>query len=450
VNITVKVCSQKVAKQTKYFDEKCPGFYASVTPAGLVTFMLKFWNKRIGKQETVEISRCEIEQLAAQIIDAARADAEDKKSKIRRGLVDQIKSRHVQQKAIIAGATVDLLVDDFVAYISTKIKKPDGEMRARLESWKDVSGFLEREVRPDIGQYVVTEVTNSDIARIQKRIAKRSISGARQTRSAMIRMFKFGAEADNPYGLTTSPCHNLPKIDKEHPRTRVLDVEEIRTLWWGLDDPHIPCIRSVALAIKFELVSMLRTVEFRTARRSLIAGCAGSRLLHGTPVLRVPLKFVKKRRVIQQPLNSLAIEIVNEALASHNHDVIFSPRMLDPDVVLNRSALNHALNGKKGKTPRMGIIEYLGMKHFTPHDLRRTVATLAGDIGISDAEIAKCLDHAKGQGENVVEAPTVTGRVYVQSERLDQKRAVLDRIDAALRQIIGSPAVINRNLRRAA
>ena len=36
-----------------------------------------------------------------------------------------------------------------------------------------------------------------------------------------------------------------------------------------------------------------------------------------------------------------------------------------------------------------------------------------------------------------MEAPTVTGRVYVQSKRLDEKRTVLDGIDAALREIVG-------------
>ena len=178
---------------------------------------------------------------------------------------------------------------------------------------------------------------------------------------------------------------------------------------------------------------MLRSQEIRTARRKSIAGFGTA-----TPVLRVPLKFVKKRRVIQQPLNSLTVEIINEAMASHNHDVIFSPRMIDPDAVLNRSALNQSLSGKNGrKNRRVGVVEYLGMEHFTPHDLRRTAATLAADLGFSDAQIAKCLDHSKERGEDVVEAPTVTGRVYVQSKRLDEKRAVLDAIDGALREIIG-------------
>lgn len=388
-------------------------------------------NAAANKQATAPIGIHHPEHLT---VERARADAFDLKARVGRGedIGQQIRIIRAQHQGALPGAvTVDRVIDEFVAYIKTPVLKADGEKRPRLESWQNVQGFLEREVRPAIGNMVASEVTNNDIARVQAQIAKRSTSGARQTRSAMSRLFKFAAEAGRGYGVTSSPVHNLPGLDKEYERTRVLTPEEIRTFWWGLDDPDVPCIRSVALALKFELVSMLRTAEFRSARRSFIAGFGTE-----TPVLRVPLKFVKKRRVIQQPLNSLALEIINEAVSKHNHDVIFSPRMLDPDAVLNRNALSHALNGKKD--PHMGVLEYLGTEHFTPHDLRRTASTLAGDIGFSDAQIAKCLDHSKERGEDVVEAPSVTGRVYVQSKRLDEKRAVLDGVDAALREIIGT------------
>jgi integrase len=429
--ITAKICTKKVAKQTKVFDTQCPGFYVSISAAGGATFSLKYWNKKIGAQRTVEIGTYDPENLP---VEKARAEAFDLKAKAGRGI--DISGQAKVAKASV-GATVNQMIDDFIAAVSKKEKKADGEERAILESWENVAGFLDREVRPAIGTLSPADVTNNDIAAIQQNIAERSTSGARQTRSAMKRLFAFGAEAGRnslKYGLKSSPVHNLPKLKKEHERTRVLDEEEIRTLWWGLDRPGLPCTKAVALAIKFILVSMLRTAEIRPIRRSSIADLDGE-----MPVLNVPLKFVKKRRVIRQPLNSLAVEVVKQALALHNHDVVFSPRLLDPDAVLTRSALSHALIGrkdKKGKTTRMGIIEYLGMKHFGPHDLRRTSATLCGDLGIPDAEIAKCLDHSKDRGENVVEAPSVTGRVYVQSKRLKEKRAVLDALDAELRRII--------------
>ena len=80
----------------------------------------------------------------------------------------------------------------------------------------------------------------------------------------------------------------------------------------------------------------------------------------------------------------------------------------------------------------------LGLKPFTPHDLRRTAATLAGELGYSDSVIAACLDHqvTKDQGEKVGRVTSV----YVRSKRMNQKRAVLDGIARELRRIIGEPA----------
>ena len=103
-----------------------------------------------------------------------------------------------------------------------------------------------------------------------------------------------------------SICRNLPK---EHGRKRVLDENEIRTLWHGLDREDLPWDRKTRLAIKFELVTMLRLGELLAARRDELINLDGD-----APLFRVPAKRVKKRRVIEQPLSSLAVEIIKEAL----------------------------------------------------------------------------------------------------------------------------------------
>jgi hypothetical protein len=83
----------------------------------------------------------------------------------------------------------------------------------------------------------------------------------------------------------------------------------------------------------------------------------------------------------------------------------------------------------KGKVNTPGICALLGLKPFTPHDLRRTAASLAGDLGFDDAWIAKCLDHAASKkSEQIV--PSVTGKVYNHSNRMKEKCAVLDGIAA--------------------
>jgi hypothetical protein len=70
--------------------------------------------------------------------------------------------------------------------------------------------------------------------------------------------------------------------------------------------------------------------------------------------------------------------------------------------------------------------------------LRRTAATLLGDLGYSNAEIAKCLNHERAKSE--VNVPTVTGKVYNHSSYMVKKRAMLDDLDRELRKIIGLPA----------
>lgn len=146
------------------------------------------------------------------------------------------------------------------------------------------------------------------------------------------------------------------------------------------------------------------------------------------PRFDIPLKRVKRRRAIQQPLSELAVEIILEALEDGQDHVFASPL---GDIPMNRKIMATALRGThhKSKKKRPGICALLGLKPFTPHDLRRTAATLAGDLGFDDAWIAKCLDHAvTKKGDAIV--PTVTGKVYNHSKRMKEKRAVLDGVAA--------------------
>jgi integrase len=214
----------------------------------------------------------------------------------------------------------------------------------------------------------------------------------------------------------------------------VLTADEIRIFWHGLDRPDMPWSRKTRLALKFELVTMLRSKELRGAQRSELFDLDGE-----NPRFDVPLKRVKKRRVIQQPLSDLAVEIIREALEDGNEHVFTSPLGDQP---IGRLAMATALRGtKKRKGGKMvtkppGICEMLRLKPFTPQDLRRTAATLAGDLGFDDAWISKCLDHAASKKAEVV-VPTVTGKVYNHSKRMKEKRAVLDGVGLELRWIVG-------------
>lgn len=106
-------------------------------------------------------------------------------------------------------------------------------------------------------------------------------------------------------------------------------------------------------------------------------------------------------------------------------------------------ALKGTMKTVKGKKviKSLGICELLGMDPFTTHDLRRTGATICGDLeadGVTEANISLCLDHQANKDEDGKPLPAITRKVYnlATRKRVERKRKVLDRWAAELRRII--------------
>jgi integrase len=444
--LTGRLCEKRVAKRVKFYDRKCPGLYVSIIPAGVATFFFKFTDRATGKQRSKWLGVYNPETFA---VDQARTEVYALKTRIGNGenVAEGLRQQVRQAKR---GRTVDEIIEERIEWMKTPVRKPDGEMRPRIESWENVASHLRRFISPRLGKKIASEVTKHDIATLSNdivagKLGVPSVANARHMRRAASGLFNWAAEAGRDY-VTASPCVNLPKLDPEHPRTRVLSEEEIRIFWHGLDRDDLPWDRKTRLALKFELVTMLRSGELLAAHRDELFDLDGE-----FPRFDVPLKRVKKRRVIQQPLSSLAVEIIKEALSSDKQQFVFASPL--GDMPMNRKVMATALRGTKvkGKVKRPGICALLDLKPFTPHDLRRTAATLAGDLGLHDASIAKCLDHAASKKQEQI-VPTVTGKVYNHSKRMKEKRAVLDGVAAELRRIIGELPVkaVDPKLRLAA
>ncbi|TQF29149.1 integrase [Bradyrhizobium sp. UNPA324] len=434
VILTDRLCQKRVAKRVKFYDRKCPGLYVSITTAGVATFSVKFTDRATGKQRTGWLGLYNPETFT---VEDARSKVYGLKGMGGDTIAETFRDRRERQAK--RGKTVAEIIEERIEWMQTPVRKADGEMRPRLESWENTASHLRRFIGSKLGRKIAADITRGDIQALSDDIVagrhggKPSVSNARHMRKAASGMFRWALRREY---ITANPCSDLEPLDPEHPRTRVLTEDEIRIFWHGLDrdDLMTSWDRRTRLALKLELTTMLRSAELLGAQRNELIDLDGEQ-----PRLDVPLKRVKKRRVIQQPLSSLAVEIINEALKGNNTDFVFaSPLDNKP---MHRKAMADALRGdkRKGKVRTPGICQLLGLKPFTPHDLRRTAATLAGDLGFDDAWIAKCLDHAASKkSEQIV--PSVTGKVYNHSKRMKEKRAVLDGVAAELRRIIGKPA----------
>ena len=98
----------------------------------------------------------------------------------------------------------------------------------------------------------------------------------------------------------------------------------------------LPWDRTTRLAIKFALVTMLRSGELLGIQRDELNPNYGT--------VDIPARRVKKRRVINQPLSDLALEILTESMG--NHDFGFTGRF--GDAPLARQAMSGALKGQRG------------------------------------------------------------------------------------------------------
>jgi len=435
VILTNRLCERRVPKRVKFYDRKCPGLYVSITTAGVATFSVKFTDRATGKQRTSWLGLYNPETFT---VDDARSKVYGLKGMGGDAIAETFRDRKERQAK--RGKTVNEIIEERIDWMKMPVRKADGEMRPRLESWENTASHLRRFIGSKLGRKIAADVTRGDIQALSDDIVagrhggKPSVSNARHMRKAASGMFRWALQREY---ITANPCSDLEPLDPEHPRTRVLTEDEIRIFWHGLDRDDLMASweRRTRLALKFELATMLRSAELLGAHRNELIDLDGEQ-----PRLDVPLKRVKKRRDIQQPLSSLAVEIIKETLKGNNKDFVFaSPLDNKP---MHRKAMADALRGdkRKGKVRTPGICALLGLRPFTPHDLRRTAATLAGDLGFEDAWIAKCLDHiASKKSEQIV--PSVTGKVYNHSKRMKEKRAVLDGVAAELRRIIGEPPV---------
>ena len=430
VNLTDRMCEKRVTNRVKIYDKKCPGLFVSVTTAGVATFSVKFTDPATGKQRTGWLGVYNPDTFA---VEHARAKVYSLKGTGAAAIAETFRDRKAQQAK--QGKTVDAIIEERIDWMKTPVKKADGEMRPRLESWSNTASHLRRFVGPRLGKKVASEITKHDIAGLSNdivagKLGVPSIANARHMRRATSAMFRWAAQAGRDY-VSASPCIDLPPLDAEHARTRVLSEAEIRTLWHGLDRTDLPVDRKVCLAIKLALTTMLRSTELLHMHRD--------ELNHDGigPVADIPAKRVKKRRVINQPLSDLAMAIITEAMG--NHQFVFTGRY--DDAPLSRTSMGTALRGRKDKAVKqIGLCELLGLKPFTPHDLRRTAATICGRW-FSDAEIAPVLDHQPTKDANGKPLPAVTGKHYNHAQRknMEAKRKVLDRWTEELRRIIAEP-----------
>ncbi|WGS23006.1 MULTISPECIES: Arm DNA-binding domain-containing protein [unclassified Bradyrhizobium] len=193
VILTDRLCEKRVAKRVKFYDRKCPGLYVSITTAGVATFSFKFTDRQTGKQRTGWLGLYNPETFT---VEDARTKVYGLMGMGGDALVETFRDRKARQAK--RGKTVDEIIEERIAWMQTPVRKPDGEMRPRIETWENVASHLRRFLSPRLGKKLAGEVTKHDIATLSNDIVagrhggKTSVANARHMRRAASGLFKTG------------------------------------------------------------------------------------------------------------------------------------------------------------------------------------------------------------------------------------------------------------------
>jgi integrase len=211
------------------------------------------------------------------------------------------------------------------------------------------------------------DIKRIDIAAIlQELTSKRGRSAAAKARNILSALYRWamaeGLCDANPVVATRDPEAGVL------PRERVLSDNEIKTLWNALDDDEFGAI-----------VKLLLTLG---CRRAEIGGLLWSEVDEESGTLTIPGTRTKNRRTLVLPLPPLALEILRKVPRNHNPNV-FGGR----DGFTSWSVCMKKLNDRLAA-------EGTPLPHWTLHDLRRTMRTGLGRLGIRPDICEMVINHA--------------------------------------------------------
>ena len=271
------------------------------------------------------------------------------------------------------------------------------ELKNRKDKGAETKRCFEKDIFPTLGNLAAEDVKRAMIASCLDKVVERNAPIlARNLLGDLRQMFGFAIKREY---VENDPTSHLKRDDfgKKVERDRFLNEEEIKSLHRLLPDAHMQEARTAAIWIMIS--TLCRVGEISRARWSDID------LDDGT--WRIPpenAKNAKEHTVFLsefarqnfEALKKLATDDVGNlstwampASQKDSHVCVKSlakqigdrQRGADSKPMSNRTKLTSALILPRGK--------------WTPHDLRRTGATMMGNLGVRPDVIEKCMNHVE-------------------------------------------------------
>ncbi|WP_322002844.1 tyrosine-type recombinase/integrase [Marinobacter alexandrii] len=300
----------------------------------------------------------------------------------------------------------------------------DIDLKNRKDGGAEVRRLFEKDVLPKIGQLAVEDVKKGHVTEVVDAQLNRGVTRmAKLTLSLIRQMFRFAVDRDLIEYDPTASIRKSKIGGKDVERDRVLSDDEIKALANQIPDGQMS--PSTSIAIWIMLTTCCRIGEL------IKAEWVDVDLKRGT--WKIPPENSKNGKPHEIALSSFAVAWFKDLKKLTEDSQWCYPNSLDSGPVCPKSITKQIRDrqlppGKepnKGRSSKAQALVLPGGK-WTPHDLRRTGATIMTALGVLPEVAERCLNHTE---ENKVK------RVYQRHSYGPEKQEAWDLLGTHTRKL---------------
>jgi integrase len=355
-------------------DDQVRGLFLRVYRSGVKTWGVFYRRKEDNRRRWLKLGA-----YPGLSLKQARGLAEIELGKVACGADPQAAREEVRVRP--TDETVAELAAEYLERYAKVQKRPAGY---RMDCWQ-----VETYVLPRWGRRPAAEVSRRDVQDLLEDVASGKLAprgrptkvAPRNLKALLSKLFGWAAErgalAGNPAAGVKLPASVREHL-KQGGRDRVLTDEEIRTLWLALDrlaadGRNREFGAATAAAFRLVLLTAQRPGEVLSMRW---------RDIEDGEWWVVPAEVAKNGEANRVYLSPLAREILRGLRVGNGT----SEWVLD-------SGRNPGHHLTTIKTAQQAILRRNGMRHWTPHDLRRSAASKLRAMGVSRLVVQAILNH---------------------------------------------------------
>jgi integrase len=411
-------------REKHYRDPVLPGLYIRLLNTGVASWVVQW--KRLGRQKKIVLGN--VRMLDRPV--AIKA-AKDLLAKVQLNQLDPHAAKRERMRAakVMFKTVVPLFLED-------KVRR--GELRpATVKAWtRYLTGYY---LEPLHG-LPLDEITKEQIqGRIDHVAIQSGTQAAERCGTAASVFFKWALKTGKLPEGHHNPMTNVQTPKENDPRDRVLDNDEIQLIWKTCEAWEVEAINAQQQLRALKTGKKYLpgggpppiTDDSRAIRLLFLTGCRAQEignlewseidLLNGE--LLIPGARTKNGLDLCNPLSDWALQILRSIERRPNRDTVFG----------HTDRGGHELGTSNGKlNKRIAKARKPPLKHWTIHDIRRTVRTRLAALGVG-MDVAEALLGHVGH-RNKIE------RTYNRHEYWAEKRQALAMWEANLRAIIDGTA----------